>query len=94
MTFFLPDGDVKQESTDNDKRPPVPKYSSNKFCNVLHVDFPVTTDTMSHVLSFIYGGELTADIESVGDVLDAAIKLKILQLERRCIIELRQKYDK
>jgi len=94
-------GDVKQDaSAESDQRKPSsssllsPKYSSNKFSNLIHVDFPVSSRTMAHVLTFIYSGELTAvDLDAVGEVLDAAIKLKIVQLERRCVIEIKQKFD-
>lgn len=70
-----------------------PKYSSNKFSNVIHVDFPVSVETMSLILTYMYSGVLETDYDSFGCVLDASIKLQMMELERKCVREIKQRFD-
>ncbi|CAK8685749.1 unnamed protein product [Clavelina lepadiformis] len=54
------------------------------------LDFPIRTAALAVVLKYMYSAVLDSRLELIPDVLEAAMKLKIASLKRRCLFEIQE----
>ncbi|CAK8689906.1 unnamed protein product [Clavelina lepadiformis] len=54
------------------------------------LDFPIRTAALEVVLKYMYSAVLDSRLELIPDVLEAAMKLKIASLKRRCLFEIQE----
>ncbi|XP_076819054.1 kelch-like protein 14 isoform X2 [Clavelina lepadiformis] len=56
------------------------------------LDFPIRTAALEVVLKYMYSAVLDSRLELIPDVLEAAMKLKIASLKRRCLFEIQKEF--
>ena len=54
------------------------------------LDFSIRTAALEVVLKHMYSAVLDSRLELIPDVLEAAMKLKIASLKRRCLFEIQK----
>uniref|UniRef100_H2ZL69 BTB domain-containing protein n=1 Tax=Ciona savignyi TaxID=51511 RepID=H2ZL69_CIOSA len=70
------------------ERKTTPRNEPNEPATSIKLDFTLSNKAMESVLKYIYSAVLDADPQDVPSVVEAAVKLGIDSLKRRCIAEI------
>ncbi|XP_078492554.1 kelch-like protein 14 [Ciona intestinalis] len=81
----------------DEEQPPTPESKTTPRNDVttddVTIDFPISHKAMETVLQYIYSAVLESDPRDIPNVVEAAVKLGIDSLKRRCIAEIQSGFQ-